>query len=566
MAKQKDELAEDIVSRHNALKAERASWDTEWQQIADYVMPRKSQITTRKTEGVEGFTDDLFDMTVIRANMTLAAGQLNYVTPATERWFAFECPEELRERAGEAGARWFQQCTEVAFRELARSNFYLEIHELYLDRGGFGTSIIYAEEGKRNTLNFQNWEVGTYSIAEDSEGIVDTVFRSFELSCRQAVQRFGIANVGECIQKCFAEAKTKATNLDQKFEFIQAIYPREDSKRQPGKVDGPNKPVASVYVALKDKVCVRISGFDEQPAAVSRFLKWGKAPYGYSPSFEALPTVRQVNFIEKQMDALAELAAFPRVLIPDGLEGDVDLRAGGITVYDPNNAAGQALPKEWATEGRYDIGLQRVEAKQRQIEEAFHVSLFRMFAEKNKQMTAREVIERVQEKLVQFSPTFARMTAELLNPLLERIFGLCFRAGKFPDPPDEVLIPTMEGVSLPLPQVSYTSKIALAIKAIENQSFMQFVEIIAPLVQVDPGVLDALNTDKAVKGLARNLSLPTDWMRTDEEIAAIRQQRADAQAAQAEAEQAKLIAGAAKDVAAVPPEMRQQMGAAAMAR
>jgi hypothetical protein len=492
-------------------------------------------------------------MTVIRANMTLAAGQLNYVTPATDRWFAFEPPEEMKEQGGDAAARWYQLCTEIAFRELARSNFYLEIHELFLDRGGFGTSIIFAEEGKRVTLKFENWEVGTYSIAEDDEGVVDTVFREFELTCRQAVQKFGIENVGETIQKCYEERKP--TSLDKKFTFIHAIFPRADDQRKPGKVDGPNKPVASVYVSLADKVCVRNSGYDEAPAAVSRFLKWGKSPYGYSPSIEALPTVRQVNFIEKQMDALAELAAFPRILIPDGLEGDVDLRSGGVTVFDPNNV--NAVPKEWATQGRYDIGLQRVAAKQKQIEEAFHVTLFKMFAEREKQMTAREVIERVQEKLVQFSPTFARMTTELLNPLLERVFGILFRAGKFPDPPEEVFVVTAEGVSLPLPQVAYTSKIALAIKALENQSFLQFVEIVAPLVQVDPAVMDAIDTDKAMKGLARNLSLPVGWMRSDEDIAAIRQQRAEAQQAQASAEQAKLVAGAAKDASAADPAMKK---------
>lgn len=555
-SKKKDELAEQLIARHNALKSDRSQWDTLWQQIADYVMPRKSQVTTKKTEGVEGFTDDIYDMTVIRANMTLAAGQLNYVTPATDRWFAFECPEELKEKGGEAAARWYQQCTEIAFRELARSNFYLEIHELFLDRGGFGTSIIFVEEGKRNTLNFQNWEVGTYSVAEDSEGVVDTVFREFELSCRQAVQMFGIENCGEQIQKCYEEKK--ATALDKKFTFIHAIFPRTDDMRKPGKVDGPNKPIASTYVSLADKVCVRNGGYDEFPAPVSRFLKWGKTPYGYSPSIEALPTVRQVNFIEKQMDALAELSAFPRILIPDNLEGDVDLRSGGVTIFDPNAPNG-AKPTEWGTQGRYDIGLQRVQAKQKQIEEAFHVTLFKMFAEREKQMTAREVIERVQEKLVQFSPTFARMTVELLNPLLERVFGLCFRAGKFPEPPDEVLIPTHDGVTLAVPQVSYTSKIALAIKALENQSFLQFVEIVAPLVQVDPTVLDAINTDKAIKGLARNLSLPVEWIRTEEEVAAIRQQRQEAQQAQASAEQAKLVAGAAKDASAADPGMKKAM-------
>jgi hypothetical protein len=555
MPKKKDEVAEQLTARYHALKSDAGQWMTVWQQIADYVMPRKSQINTRKTEGVEGYTDDIYDMTIMHANMTLAAGQLSYVTPANERWFAYDCPEELKEAGGDAAARYYQQCTEIAFRELARSNFYLEIHELFLDRGAFGTSIIHSEEGKKTTLNFQNWEVGSYFVAEDSEGLVDTVFRELELTCRQAVQKFGVKNLGETIQKCYEEKKS--VSLDKKFMFVQAIYPREDDQRKPGKMDGENKPIASVYICLTDKVCVRKGGYDEFPAPVSRFLKWGKTPYGYSPSIEALPTTRQVNFIEKQMDALAELQAFPRVLIPDNLEGDVDLRSGGVTIFDPNIP--NAMPKEWGTQGRYDIGLQRVASKQKQIEEAFHVTLFKMFAERDRQMTAREVIERVQEKLVQFSPTFARMTTELLNPLLERIFGILFRAGKFPEPPPEVFVATANGVELVLPQVAYTSKIALAIKALENQAFMQFIEIIGPLAQIDPSVLDAIDTDKAVKGLARNIALPENWMRKPEDIQAMRQQRAEAAQAQAQAEQAKLVAGAAKDAAQADPAAKRAL-------
>lgn len=562
-ARNDKQLALDIIGRNASLKNERSSWDTVWQSLADYIQPRKSQVTQTKTEGVDGFTDDLYDLTAVRSNMVLAAGQMNYVTPANERWCAYEAPAELKAKTEQSGgsdeaSRWYQQCTDIAFRELGRSNFYLEVHELYLDRGGFGTANLFCEEGKRSTLNFANHEVGTYSIAEDSEGIVDTLFREFELTCRQAVQMFGMENVGKSIREAYEDKK--AQKLDMKFTFIHAVYPRTDD-RTPGRQDGANKPIASVYVSIVDKCVVRNAGFDEMPYFVSRFLKWGKSAYGYSPAIEALPTVKQVNFIEKQMDALAELAAFPRILIPDSLEGDVDLRSGGITVFDPNSANG--VPKEWGTQGRYDIGQERVAAKQKAIEEAFHVPLFKMFAERDKQMTAREVIERVQEKLILFSPTFARMTTELLTPLLQRVFGILYRAGKFPEPPQSVFIPTNDAVALAMPEVVYTSKIALAIKALENQSFMQFVEIVGPLLQVDPTVLDALDVDKALKGIGKNLSLPVDWLRSEDAIAQIRQQRAEAQQAQAQAEQAKLLAGAARDGSQADPAKLQQMAGAA---
>src|SRR5690606_4715799 len=117
---------------------------------------------------------------------------------------------------------------------------------------------------------------------------------------------------------------------------------------------------------------------------------------------------RQLNFLEKNMDALAEIAAFPRMLIPQNYVGDIDTRAGGVTYFDASNP--NAAPREWATNGRYDVGLDRANRKQRAIEDAFHVDLFQMFSQQEKQMTATEVSERAAEKLIQFSPTFARMT------------------------------------------------------------------------------------------------------------------------------------------------------------
>jgi hypothetical protein len=550
MADKKDPIAEDIISRNDSLKSKRSAWDTLWQSLADYVMPRKSQITTKKTEDVVGYTDELYDTTVGRANMTLAAGQLNYLTPSNDNWFSFDAPEELKKRGGDIAEKWFGECTEIARRELARSNFYLEIHEMYLDRGGFGTAHLHCEEGKTNLLNFSNAEVGTYSVDENDEGVVDTVFREITLTARQAVQKFGLENVGKKIRKCYEDEQAK--KMDEVFTFIHAIYPRAEDERVAGRRDGANKPVASVYVCVEDRYVVRNSGYDEMPSLVSRYLKWGKSCYGYCPAIDALPTVKQVNFIEKMMDALAETAAFPRVLIPENLDGEVDMRAAGITVFDPN-APAAAMPKEWATQGRYDIGKERVETKQRAIEQAFHVDLFRMFAELEKQMTAYEAMQRVAEKLVQFSPTFARMQTEVFNGLLQRIFNILFRAGRFPEPPPEVFVPTEGGIALAAPEVVYTSRVALAIKALENRSFIEFMQIIGPVVQLRPDVLDNFDLDVAARLLAKNLSLPPKIIRDTQDRDGDRQARAQAQQAAAGVEQAQGLAKAAKDASGADP-------------
>jgi len=568
--KEKDPIAEQIIKRNDALKGKRSTCDSLWQSIADYVQPRKSQITTKKTEGVEGYTEELYDITAIQANGTLAAGQLAYLTPANDVWMKYEAPEQLKETAGFAGKAWYAKCTEIIHRERARSNFYTEIHEFYLDRGGQGTALIYCEEGKQTLFNYCNEEVGTYAIAQDDQGMVDTVFIERTMTARQMRQKFGEDNLGEKVKK--ALASSNPDDLDKEFTVIWAVFPREDMKdgepqtaltRDARKMDGPNKPIASIYVCREDKKVVRNSGYDEMPSMVSRFLKWGKQPYGFSPSIIALPTIKQVNFIEKMMDALAEKTAFPPVLVPEGMDGEVDLRSGGVTVFDPN-APNSAMPKEWGTMGRYDIGKDRVEVKRKMIEQAFHNDLFRMFTDLDKTITAYEAMQRAAEKLVQFSPTFARLQTEVFNPLGRREFALAFRAGALPEPPREVYVETPDGgYALPVPEIVCVSRIALAIKALQNRAFLEFVSLIQPLLQLDPTIMDNFDLDKAARGIADNVALPPEWQRSEEDVAAIRQQRAEMQQRQQQIAEAQGTAKAAKDLSAAAPELRKLVPSAA---
>lgn len=531
------ELAQEAIKRHEALKAERVTWDTLWQDIAKYVMPRKAEILSQQLSPSTERHDVLFDTTAIRANQILANGQLSWMTPHESRWFSFEPPAELDD--DDEAKNWFKRCSEVAQTALSRSNFYSEIHELYLDRGAFGTAVIYVEEGKRGPVTFDTWNVGTYSLGEDSDGLVDTLCREFELTARQAAQKFGVENLSTKLQKALASNDPK--QHEAKHWFVHCLYPREEI--DPAKADPENMPFASVYVERDGKHVCKVGGYRELPFMATRFLKWGKSPYGWSPSWVALPEARQLNFLEKQMDALAELAAFPRILVPAGLEGDIDLRAAGVTYFNPANPG--AIPKEWGTQGRYDIGRDRAEVRRKAIEEAFHVDLFTMFSRLDKQMTAREVGERSGEKLTQFSPTFARMTTELFNPLLTRVFNLLLRGGYFPPPPQSVLVQDESGTYLPEPKVAYNSRIALAIRALENSAFARNLEIIAPISQMRPDVLDNYDFDRITRDLIRNDGVNADWMLPKEQVDAIREQRAAQQQAMMQAQQAEQMASAA---------------------
>ena len=471
--------------------------------------------------------------------MILANGQLAWMTPMESRWFTMDPPKEMESE--DAIEQWFQRCTEVVQTEIARSNFYTEIHEMYLDRGAFGTAAILVEAGRNSPLNFTKLDIGSFAISENDEGYVDTLSREYELTARQAALKFGVEALSDAMRK-----ELDAPKSSRKFTVIHMIYPRGPGEIELGKKDANNKPYASVYIEKTTRHVLLVSGYDEQPFFVTRYLKWKNAEaYGYSPSWTALPEAKQLNFLEKQLDSLAELTAFPRILIPAGFDGDIDLRAGGVTYFDPNNP--NATPKEWGTMGRYDIGVARSEWKRNAINEAFHVDLFKMFAMLEKQMTAREVAERSAEKLIQFSPTFARMTTELFNPLLRRVFAILARQGKFPPPPQQL---EMVGF-IPEPDVNYNSRIALAIKQLENAAFVRTSEMLLPYAQIKPEMLDNFDFDEITRDMARNDGLPARWLMEEEMVAQQRAARAQAAQAQMQAEQMERTANALGKAGAV---------------
>jgi hypothetical protein len=546
----RQELAKAVMSRYSRLEQDRAYWMSMWQSIADLVMPRKSYILTQTiTPSVDKETR-LFDSTAVRANMVLAAGCMSYITPADSRWCSFEAPEGIED--GDGVQEYFSEVTEVVLESLARSNFHTAIHEVYLDRGCFGTAVLFVEPGETTPIIFRNIDVGSFVLSENHEGVVDTCFRKFEMTARQLVQEFGIENVSDTIRKAYEDQK----NLDQKFEVIHGVYPRSDKERDPKKLDPKNKPYASCYLECRSKQILREGGYDEKPFMATRYLKWQQGVYGWSPSWVALPDIRQLNFLQKQMDALAELAAFPRVLVPDGMEGVVDLRAGGITYFNASDPS--AKPTEWATQGRYDVGLQRVQEKQQHINEAFSVPLFQMFTSEESmtpnRMTATEVNARNAERLANFSPTFARLTTELLIPLLQRVYGILARRGELPPPPEALIQQDAKGqLFVPEPKVVFNSRIALAVRAIELAASERALTRAAALQQAtgDTSIMDNFNLDQIVREGALAEGMDADHLRDKGEISQLREQRAQAQAEAMEQQQAMAMAEMANKASAV---------------
>jgi hypothetical protein len=529
-----DDLTKQILAEISSLEADRQLFDSLWQDLAKVCMPRKQ--VTRKNNSIPDTTDieEQLDVTAQQSNQTLAAGQMAHITPmGGAEWFRLEPPHKLANVP--AAVRWYSELSVTIARALANSNFYNEAHEHYLDRGAFGIAAMEVTAGPGGMgVHFRSFHIGTYSVAEDEFGKINRIARRYKITAQQAVGFFGPdANLPEPIRKAFDNGTT------EKFEFVQYIRPNRDYNPQ----NLFSKKFESFDLAMGgENHLIRKTGFHDFPCAVSRWQKWGEeSPYGWSPALYALPPARQANHLETLGDLLAENAAFPRMLLPSSMKGEIDIRPGGASYYDVAMGAAE-MPREWLTQGRYDILEARLDRKKQAIESAFFVQLFELITEKQKSMTAYEVSQLVSEKGALFHPIFVRAVVEFLTPIILRVYSLLARQpGALPTPPQEVIMQGPSGPELPDPEVTYISPLALAITQNQVNGLPNVLQQLALIGQIDPTVYDSVATEEIYPTLARASGLPEKLIRTPEAVANIQQGRAQAQ----QMAQAEQLAGAA---------------------
>ena len=538
------ELATRTLARWEAMKSTRFNWMIRWDDCARYISPRKGNILTKYTPGQDQ-TINLYDTTAEEALGIFAAGLVTHIVPAGEKWFRFE---PKGEDPSPAYKEWLDEVSDIAIDVLCASNFYLGIHEDFLDAGCFGTSCLLCEEGKAAALNFVNVPVGTFAIDENDEGIVDTVAREFKWTARQAEQRWGREKLGPNVVAALDDKNPSAWN--RPFTFVHFVEPRKDASYHGGLVAAHLRPIASLYVCVEDTCVIDEGGYYSMPLFTSRLLRSNNELYGRGPGIQTMAEIRLVNAMERDILIGIEKMVNPPWLAPDDTSNTIDGRPNGITYYDATNPANK--PEQMALKNNIDLGEQKTEQKRQRIRRAFFNDLFQLLTnidEQRREKTAYEVQQMVAEKLILFSPLFARIAMEKLNPLLERTVDILARTGVLPPAPVE----TMQGAQY---EIVYTSKIALAIKAAENQAFATMMTLVEQAAALDPSIVNLVKWSDGVRRIARNVGLPAKLLRTDREAAQITAaQQQQAQAAQA-AQTGELATRAVKNLG---PEAQTQV-------
>lgn len=526
----KKKSAQDIIATADQLKSEKTTWEARWQEVMDYLLPRKSDII-RMTIGPKT-TTQIFDSTGAEANQVFAAGMFGHLCPATSRWMQIEpADEDLKKSKNVMG--WCVKASEAIIYALANSNFGQEITESFLNHGSIGTDNLYLEPDRSlgSNLVFQNLPISEMLIMENYQGIVDAHYRLFKLNPRQALQWFGKENLSADILKSAEDPKKKL----EKFDFIHCVEPREEYDST--KVDNENKPFASYIIEVKSKTMVREGGYFENPFITSRFLKTQGESYGWSPGIQVLPEIKGANAWKRILLAAGEKVVDPALQLPnDGFVLPIKTQPGGLNYYMPQAKDSRIEPIK--TGGDLPAGFEVLEDFRRTIKRAFYNDLFIILEQESKiPKTATEILERSEERILLLVFYLGRLEYELFQQLAIRVLGILLRAKKIDNPPEELR--RTGGF-----KVVMTSKLAQRIKKAEVAGFRDVLQMgleIAKYTGMNEH-FDNMNFDQIFPDLMDMSGCPSRWKNTEAQIKTIRDNRA--KAAQAEREQEMLAMAA----------------------
>lgn len=524
------EMRQQIMKRWQALKNERSYILSIWQDVTDYVNPYRGRyfVTNRNLRGTN--SKKILDSTPARAQRILSAGLMSGMTSPARPWFGLTTADPDLAKNMQVKA-WCYDVATIMRRVFSKSNIYRVLHTIYDELGLFGTGPAIITGHYDNIIHGYPLTAGEYCIATDMYGVVDTLYREFQMTVKSLVDMFGNA----CPQNVMNQYNTG--NFDALHTVIHAIEPR--TERNVNSLKNTDMPWRSVYIMASGEV-LRESGFKRFPVLAPRWDVMDD--YGISPSMFALPDIKQLQIEQLRKGQGIDQQNNPTRLIPASLKNaGVNLLPGGVIYANPAEMAAVRS----AYEIRPDLSglLSDIMDVRERINSSFYTDLFMMFDQQTQTMTATEVAERQSEKMLMLGPVLERLDNELLSPLIEMTFDKMLEAGLVPPLPDE--LHNQEII------IEYTSVLAQAQKMTSANSQTRFINSLGAIAQMKPDVLDKFDADAAVDDLADSLGVNPKTIVSGRDVAIIRQQRAEQQAQQQVMAQQAAQAQTAKELSQV---------------
>lgn len=535
-----DELKR-MKNRVEGLKTERTKYEDCWRDIDSFIVPGCTAFPERFEEhGELGDSQILNDSPTI-AHRVLASGMQAGLTSPSRPWFKLTVPD-MQLAEFQPVKLWLSFVEDLLYEIFAKSNFYNSTHAFYGQLSGPGTGAFNIDENFSTVINCRSYDAGSYWINNNKDGRVDVFVRCMKLTVRQIVEKFGL-------EKCSGDVSKAYDNGDyDSFRTVwNCIMP--NGSRDPYSPGTNGKRFSSLWWEDGDSTADFLGrfGYEDFPVMVARWDLGDGCVYGRSPAWTALSDCKMLMQLEQSNLLGVDRMVDPPLIVPSAAKDKLDLLPGGISYFDESQNTGNVIRSVY---DGLNVPLQYIDAKVNTVVERIKATMFNdlfmmISMASNPQMTAREITERHEEKLIMLGPVIERTKYEFLDPLIDRTFNIALRKGLLPDAPEE-----LRGVPL---KVDYISILAQAQRMTGLSAMNELLGMTANLVKLGSmDAMDKIDSDQFVDEAGRMLGVPPSIVRSDEDVAQLRQQKAQAMQAQQAQAAMQQAPDAAKKMADTP--------------
>jgi hypothetical protein len=542
----RDAKRKEFDKRFTAVKATHLWWRGGFEQLSQWINPLRGVFDTppQKRAILPDYRIILDDQAT-QASKTLASGMSSGMTSQSMPWLRLNIdgmedmpnPSEIR--------GWLDSCQARLYEMLDKSNLYFCLNSCYEELGIFGTGCFIVLEDYEDFVRGTSFTIGEYYIACDNKGRVNTFCREFWMTVQQMVEEFGYENCSASVRQ-----QWDWNLIDTLWKVRHMIEPNDVAMLD--MPDFKNMPFRSAYWDMADgtNTFLGMRGFKRFPVICPRWeTVVTDQPYGYGCGTYALGHVRELQKTTQDKLLTQEKTHNPPMQADGSVDGHVSTIPGGVTRTNSNAVPNAGVRPAYQIQANLGSFLELENALHDKIDKCFFVNLFLMLMNFDKNnMTAQEVAERQQEKIMMMGPILYRLQTELLDPLVSLLFGIAMDNKLFPPPPQQI-------AGLPI-KVEYTSILAQAQKQLGVQQISRVVGFIQTVVQAlggqDTSIADGIDWDQTLREVCDMEGSPAKMNKDQVLIDQIRKQRAKAQQQQAQMQMAEQAANAAHKVGSIP--------------
>ena len=509
----------------SGMDLERQSFISHYRDLQEFVSPRRGRFfETDRNKGTKRH-QSIINSAATQALRIATAGMLNGTMSPSRPWFALETfnPDIMES----VEVRDWLYKTELIIRAiLNQSNFYnmapVFLKELLL----FGSGVMTHVDDFLDVARFYTHTAGSYYLGQNERLEIDTLARKFEWPVIQIVKKFGKENVSRSVKDAYDKG-----NYTSWYPICHIIEPNEEADERSSLAT--RKPFASKYwepgnTGVDTTKFLSEGGFDQFPAYAVRWDVTEGDIYGVDcPGMTALGDVKGLQIEEKQKAmAVAKLSNPPLSGPPSIKNVPVSGLPGGLTAYEGDDQK-QKLGPLYQVDPRIQELRLDMDAVENRINKAFFVDLFLAISniEGIQPRNQLDLAQRNEERLLQLGPVLERLHGELLSKMVNRIFTQAAEADILPPAPEVI-----QGSPL---KIRFISTLAMAQRAVVTSDIERLTLFVGSLNEAGKvEALDKYDADQAIDEWGKATGIPPKLIVSDEDVAIIRQQRAEQEQAQ----------------------------------